>query len=89
MRPYKEVSLIMAVFLLFVGIFIWGIVFLTAPAKQHDHLLYSKCKDICAPYETILCHDITSKYWTPEYIDAIVVCNGTEIKRVAFIKEPK
>ena len=57
--------------------------------NKHMSLRTEKCKEICRPYEMISCLDVTSKFWTPEYLDAIVVCNGIEAKKVEFIKEPK
>ena len=86
MSAYKEGIFIIVMMLFCFGIFCWGLVFVTKPDHVHDKLLHDKCREICQPYEIMLCRDQTAKYWTPEYIDAIVVCNGAESKKVDFIK---
>ena len=61
---------------------IWAIYHETIGQKARE----KACKEICAPYQSIVCVKTDEKFWDPRYIKAIAVCNSPNERKVFDIE---
>lgn len=71
--------------LLFLGIIVF-VLFTIIGGFLHNDIMHYSCEEVCKPYKVMSCADYDSKFFHPKYIDAIVVCDGEEMKAKHIIK---